>query len=243
MEFYEQVSKYYDYIFPVKAPQLNFMTRTLGRDGKTVLDIACATGGYAAVLSQMGFDVTAFDLDETMVEMCRERMEKEGLNAHVFQGDMLHVGEVDGSFDLAFCIGNSMVHLDNLEEVRTFLKGCHKVLEPQGRLVIQILNYDRVLDENVSSLPTIFNSDVPLSFERIYEYSEDTGKITFIGRLEVEGEKHESAVTLLPLRSTQLMELMEECGFGEVEIFADFMKKPFDPKISFHAVLRGRKVQ
>jgi 2-polyprenyl-3-methyl-5-hydroxy-6-metoxy-1,4-benzoquinol methylase len=241
--FYEEVSNYYDFIFPVLAPQMNFLTRTLGREGKTVLDIACATGGYAAALAQMGFDVTAFDLDGSMMEACRRRMEKVKLDVRTFQGNMLDVGSIEGTFDLAFCIGNSMVHLHDEEEVKTFLRGCAQVLNPEGRLVVQIVNYDRILDEDVKSLPTIFNSEAPLTFERLYEYDAKTGKMMFTGKLEVgktEKKQFENTVALLPVRAERLVELFDQCGFEEVELFGDFMKKPFDPKTSLHAVVRGR---
>lgn len=240
MGFYEEVSKYYDYIFPVQAPQINFLTKSLGREGKTVLDIACATGGYAAALSELGFDVTAFDVDSSMMEACRERMKEGNYPVRTFQGDMLEVGDLDERYDLVYCIGNSLVHLERMEDVATFLKGCHKVLRPNGRLVLQIVNYDRILEHHVKSLPTIFNSEVSLSFERLYDYQEDTGKILFTGKLEVWRQNFVNTVSLLPVTSKQLVDMVDEFGFKDVELYGDFMKKPFDPLTSLHTVVRGR---
>lgn len=240
MGFYEEVSKYYDYIFPVQAPQINFLTKSLGREGKSVLDIACATGGYAAALSELGYDVTAFDMDPFMMEACRTRMKEGNFPVRTFQGDMLEVGDLEERYDLAYCIGNSLVHLDRLEDVATFLEGCHKVLRPNGRLVVQIVNYDRILEYDMKSLPTIFNSEVNLSFERLYEYQEETGKILFTGKLDVWRQKFVNTIALLPITSKQLMDMVDEYGFKDVEIYGDFMKKPFDPKTSLHTVVRGR---
>lgn len=240
MGFYDEMSRHYDHIFPVKKPQLEFLTETLGKEGNRVLDIACATGGYAVALARKGCQVTAFDLDGDMVKTCRDRVEEEGLDAEVFQGDMLKVGELDGFFDVAYCIGNSLVHLDTLKDVETFLTGCRKVLAPQGRLVIQIVNYDRILNQGVKSLPTIVNEEGDLSFQRSYAYEKETGKILFTGRLEVGEEVHENTVALLPVRTETLIQLLEKSGFDQVEVFGDFGKKPFDPMTSVPAVFRAR---
>lgn len=240
MGFYEEVSKYYDYIFPVQAPQLNFLSKTLGREGQTALDVACATGGYAAALSELGFDVTAFDEDPSMMEACRQRMKEGNFPVRTFQGNMLEVRDLDENYDLVYCVGNSLVHLDSLEDVGSFLQGCYKVLRPGGRVVLQVVNYDRILGEGISNLPTIFNSEVSLSFERLYEYQEETGKILFTGKLEVWRQQFVNTVALLPILSKDLMALVDGSGFKDVEIYGDFMKKPFDPKTSLHTVIRGR---
>jgi len=62
MGFYEEISKYYDYIFPVGKEQINFITKVAGEGPKSVLDIACGTGGYALELAKQGYAVTAVDL-------------------------------------------------------------------------------------------------------------------------------------------------------------------------------------
>ncbi len=68
MGFYEQISKYYDYIFPAGKEQIDFIETAAGTPPKKVLDIACGSGGYSVALAKDGYSVTAVDLDEKMVE-------------------------------------------------------------------------------------------------------------------------------------------------------------------------------
>ena len=42
------------------------------------------------------------------------------------------------------------------------------MLENDGELVIQIVNYDRIVKFDVTELPTIKNSQIPLEFIRHY---------------------------------------------------------------------------
>lgn len=241
MGFNEEIAKYYDDIFPVQAPQMNFLTKTLGRSGESVLEVACATGGYAAALAQMGFEVTAMEGKSAMVEACKERVEKDNIQMEVVQKNMLQVEELDKDFDLVYCIDNSMVHLDSLEDMEKFLKGCFKVLRPDGRLVIQIANYDRILNEHITSLPTIMiNSVEELSYRRLYAYQKDSDKILYTRKLTVDGQTLEDVATIFPLTSQRMAALMEKTGFQEVEIFGDFMKNPYDERTSHQMVVRGR---
>lgn len=241
MGFNEEIAKHYDDIFPVQAPQMNFLKKTLGRDGESVLEVACATGGYAAALAQLGFDVTAMDGKSSMVEACKKRVEKDNIQMDVVQKSMVQVKELEKVFDLVYCIDNSMAHLNSMEDMEKFLTGCFKVLRPDGRLVIQIANYDRILNEHITSLPTIMiNSVEELSYRRLYAYQKDSDKILYTRKLTVDGQTLEDHATIFPLTSKRMSELMEKTGFQEVEIFGDFMKKPYDERTSHQMVVRGR---
>ena len=85
MGFYEQISKYYDYIFPTGDAQLQFIKETAGAPDKKVLDVACGSGGYSIELAKARFKVTATDLDEAMISMAREKAHKEGLDINILQ--------------------------------------------------------------------------------------------------------------------------------------------------------------
>ena len=62
---------------------------------------------------------------------------------------MLDIDKLNKKFDLIFCIGNSMVHLNDNEEILRFLRNCKKSLKVGGYLLLQIVNYDRILVKNI----------------------------------------------------------------------------------------------
>ncbi|HCW52131.1 MAG TPA: hypothetical protein DGR79_08765, partial [Clostridiales bacterium] len=68
------LAPYYDRIFPPGRAQLDFIGTVLARSlrpVRRVLDVGCATGGYALALADMGFRVTGVDLDPEMVRLAR----------------------------------------------------------------------------------------------------------------------------------------------------------------------------
>ena len=121
MGFYEQISKYYDYIFPVGNEQTKFLKSLLSNSSMRVLDIACGSGGYSIELAKPGHNVTAVDIDNEMVTLAKQKANKENSKISISQCDMKNLKDkfVDSPcFNFVFCIGNSLAHLESPEDIQ-----------------------------------------------------------------------------------------------------------------------------
>jgi SAM-dependent methyltransferase len=239
--FYEELSKYYDIVFPLGQAQLNFISSRAMRK-KKILDLAAGTGNYSIALSKMGYEVTAVDLDEEMVRKVEEKNKAEGTNTKALILDMKEVENLSDKFDLIICIGNSLVHLQNKEEIQTLIKKLYKLLEKDGVLIIQIVNYDRILDNNVKELPLISREDKGVKFIRNYE--KENEKILFKSKLVIsedsEEKVYDNVVELYPLRSGDLELILKEAGFKKVDLYGDFNEGQYNLS-SMATVVAARK--
>jgi glycine/sarcosine N-methyltransferase len=245
MGFYEEISKYYDYIFPAGTEQLDFIKNTAGAPGARILDVACGSGVYSAELAEAGFQVTATDLDENMVEMARDKADRDGTEFSVVQCDMRELANcLDGSFDCVFCIGNSIVHLESKEDIGNAIRQMGALVMQGGAVILQIINYDRILRHGVNELPTIREDSLGLEFVRKYEFVPEKGIIRFNTRLTIgwgeDREEYDNSIELLPLMSGELRKLINEGGFSKVEYFADFQETPYHPD-AYMLVVRAVK--
>lgn len=226
MGFYEEFNKYYDSIFPTGKPQLEFISRRI--NGKNVLDIACGTGNYSIPLAEGGFNVSAIDLDEGMIEALNLKAKKLGVEVKAIAGDMKNLkGNFENSsFETAFCIGNSLVHLTTKEEILQVLREVFSLLKKSGKLILQIINYDRILKYDVKNLPTIENKEEEISLVRNYEYRD--GLIYFNTELIIQKEEkiYQSSVALYPLKSDELIEMLKDVGFKVEELYGSFKEEP-----------------
>jgi 2-polyprenyl-3-methyl-5-hydroxy-6-metoxy-1,4-benzoquinol methylase len=219
------LGRYYDMIFPTNEQQLAFLKALLPERG-SVLDVGCATGTYAIPLARLGYDVCAFDFDGAMVEMLVSKTENDENPPKALVFDMRRLPELSvGPFDLIFCIGNTLVHLETLAEVEEVVKACGEKLKRGGALVIQTVNYDRVLAHKDLSLPLIDRQEGRMRFHRYYELQDS--KVIFHGQLEIEGQgKTEATTMLLPVKAEALIRVLEEAGFGDVRIYGGFDGSP-----------------
>ncbi len=229
MEFYQMIGKYYDDLFPPSQSQIQFLLKLLSPASK-VLDLGCATGGYALALAEQGHEVTAIDLDEAMIHILENKLKHKPLPVKPQVGDIQQVGKLTETYDLIYCIGNTVVHLASVAALETFLKDVHERLKPGGHLVIQSVNYDRILKDQVQSLPQINREYPVLSFFRRYHH--EPGHIRFEGTLTLEegaDRKMWTAETkLLPILKEDFKQGFIKAGYSEMGFYGDFNETPFN---------------
>ena len=223
MNFYQQLSEYYDEIFAVQPGELRFLAaQFLGK--KRLLDMGCGTGNKTVHFSSPTNSIVAVDLDAGMIAKARKTHARDTIRYDVM--DMLAVDEhfAPLSFDGVLCLGNTLVHLDSPAAIGALLGKTHTLLAPQGRLVVQILNYDRIIARNVENLPEITTEHTV--FKRRYTWK--NGALRFITTIVVKknGETLTSDIPLYPLRKGELTELLEGAGYAGLTYYGGFQGEP-----------------
>jgi glycine/sarcosine N-methyltransferase len=242
MKFYKEISKVYDLIFPRDDTTLKYLCKNLNGNSK-VLDLACGTGTYSIALAQKGHRVDGIDLGEDMIAQAKG---KGGLFADFVVGDMMKIKNIflEKKYDFIFCIGNSLVHLKNKERIEILIQDVFDMLIDEGALVIQIINYDRVIKNNVISLPTIDIHDKGIKFIRNYNYRKDENKIEFKTELLIskdgKAQRYENSIDLIALKMEEIKAIFEKVGFKDIEVFGDFTEEQFTDN-SFALLIRGVK--
>jgi glycine/sarcosine N-methyltransferase len=229
--FYTSISKYYSEIFPYRPMQLKFVESKLGNlSGKEILDIGCATGELAFNLTEKGAKVTGIDLNEELLNQAQSNKVQAGLQFQV--GDMLELENdfQQNQFDSVLCFGNTLVHLQSIDLIEKMLKGVKSVLKSGGQFLMQILNYDYILNEKVSELPLIETENI--RFIRNYKFNVNSALIRFQTDLHLKKEDQivSNETSLFAIRSSELLDILTVCGFRNVELYADFKQSPFGGK-------------
>lgn len=230
MEFYQAISAYYDEIFPFSDSQKKFLkTLPLSPDG-SILDIGCGSGELALYLSDFCRSAVGIDLDPSMIDLARKKISQGKKNKIDFQTlDMTKASEVfpAESFDLVFCMGNTLPHL-SLDRIQRFLRDALSLLKKGGMLVFQILNYEKILTGGSLILPDIATQNI--LFSRNYTRRDD-GRLNFNGRLIVkkDGKVYENSVPLYPLAFSEINSFFKKLGVCP-EYFGSFEGDAFVPE-------------
>lgn len=195
--------------------------------GKHILDIGCASGELGFQLATNGADVIGIDLNEDLLSQAKEKKVHNKLTFQ--QGNMLEL-EQDFSaekFDSVLCFGNTLVHLESEEQVMQMLKATQAVLKLGGQLLLQILNYDYIINDQVSELPLIDTERI--QFIRKYKFVEGSKSIRFQTDLRIKAEEItvSNDTALLALRSSDLVQLLENAGFKNIQLYSNFKQDVF----------------
>jgi glycine/sarcosine N-methyltransferase len=242
MTFYNQFSRYYDYIFPAGKNQINFIEKYFNK-GDKILDMACATGEYTLALNDLGYETIGVDLDEAMIDMARDKAAKRNGQGKFVSGNMLESDKLfNNKFKGLICIGNSLVHLKNKSEINLSLEGFYNCLEDKGVMILQNINYDRVVDLDVKELPTIENNEVGIKFIRKYDYDKENNSVWFNTTLILPDEStYHHSTPLYPLRRKELQEILEEVGFKTLGFYGSFNSEDTYKNDSYGLVVVAQK--
>ena len=218
--------------------QADFLVKALRLEaGARVLDVPCGEGRLALDLAARGFRLHGVDLTPAYIDTARARARERGLGAEFAVADMRDLPG-DGSFDGAFCFGNSFAYLDDAGNFE-FLKAVAASLRPGGRLV---LDYPLVL-ETVSSvfIENSWHTLQDMLCLRAGSYDPVRGRAdvryTFIDGAT--REVKEASYRVYAYR--QLAELLGEAGFGAVEGLGSLGGQPFKLKDRELYVVATRK--
>ncbi|MDR3542888.1 MAG: class I SAM-dependent methyltransferase [Desulfosporosinus sp.] len=224
MDFYRALSEYYDEIFPLKEAQKTFLHGYLKRESlASVLDIGCGTGTIALELSRTGTRLHGVDLSEEMIEISRKKSQQSGSTASFSRADMRDLRDLEERFEGIICLGNTLAHVSGESELKQVLaqfgeKGTH--------LLLQTVNYDRILAKQVKELPIIKTAH--LIFYRFYTQRAD-GKLDFAMKIEFPDTRQVvSGVNLLyPIKCDPLKTALLETGWEVSGLWGSYDQEPW----------------
>ena len=89
------------------------------------------------------------DLSDEMVEIARKKAQETGSNASFSVADMRDLRSIKERFDGILCLGNTLAHVSGEIELKQVLA---QFREKGTHLLIQIVNYDRIIAKQVQGI-------------------------------------------------------------------------------------------
>jgi sarcosine/dimethylglycine N-methyltransferase len=196
------------------------------------------------LLAELGVEVTAVDASKEMLKRTRANARVRGLKIKTLEASFedLHKS-VTGKFDAVFVLGNSLPHLRRVEDLSRVLENFSAMLEPNGLLFTQTLNYDRIMVTRDRVQNTKEAGDQ--TFVRFYDYDEEGILFNILTRTKLKSRIEEKLKTirLRPIFRNEFVELMLRSGLVDVKTFGAISMEPFDPMVSKDLVILARKPQ
>ena len=106
--------------------------------GAKVLEVAPGPGYLSIELAKRGFTVTGVEISGDFVAIEKHNADKAGVNVDFKQGNASDMPLPDGTFDFIIC----SAAFKNFSEPLKALNEMHRVLKPDGTVLIIDMNYD-----------------------------------------------------------------------------------------------------
>jgi len=239
MDLYTHLAGVYDRVFPVNPACLAYIDALADTEGfrGRAIDLGTATGGHAFALAERGWEVVGVELSAELLALGRAKQDNNGSSVEFLQVDMRDLGRLfaPASANLILCLGNTLPHLADLDEIRGFLVAARSLLGKEGRIILQLVNFDLAGPGFV--FPTLV--EVGFRFERSYAGLPD-GRIAFDTRLSFdEGQSYADRTALFPLTPAMLESALLDAGFSIERKLSAWDGSGFDPGASPYLIIVG----
>jgi SAM-dependent methyltransferase len=122
-----------------------------GAPSPRLLDLGCGSGEHARLLASLGFQPTGVDVSASQLEAARA-VDPGG---HYLQASLTKLPAELAGQGGALCVGNTLPHLCEEADLRAFFSGLATCLLPDAPFLLQLLNYDRILDRGERTFPLV----------------------------------------------------------------------------------------
>ena len=225
------------------------LLRALGAGpSRRVLVLGCGSGEHSRFLAAQGFAVTGLDASPSQVRVATEA-DPQGryLQASLTALPVADLVPQGG----ALCVGNTLPHLGDEADLRAFFMGLAACLDPGAAFLLQLLNYDRILDRGERTFPLVLRPGAvegeDTLFLRLMTHH-GGGRLTFtpatlrhrpgaVSPLELLAAEE---VALRGWRRAEVEALLGECGFRVRETLGTMTGEAWSPTSSDLVVIALR---
>ncbi len=191
--------------------------------GDRLLDIPCGVGRHSMALAKRGFQLTSVDISGESIAKLRAKVNIEKLPVTIVHGNILSV-QLPGSFDGAFCMGNSFGYFD-IRGMRAFVQKVAACLKSGARFVV---NSGMVAESILPHPPKLEHfsfGDITMEIDNIYVAEEGYMISHILYNKETKPEKHSFKHYIFTL--SEIIRLLASANMKVIAAYNSTGKLPY----------------
>jgi len=242
--FYDRLANEYDQMISFRNAVENkrrILANFIVPGMKYAADLGCGSGADSIALASAGLKVAAFDPSDEMLKVAKENVEKKivKVSFHNYRIDEIP-DEFNDQFDIVVSLGNTFANIPK-EKLYESLKRCFQILKPDGILFIQVLNYEKILNERERVVNITEGKDK--YYVRFYDFTTTEIIFNILTFSKINLSDYMLITTLVfPHLQNDLIQEIKKAGFFSIELYSDFNQSAFDKQSSKDLVIRSQKV-
>lgn len=168
----------------VKTFQDYFASKNITpKSNKKALDLGSGHGIQSIALSSLGFNVTAVDFNTQLLDALKQNSKGK---VEVIEGDIMDF-DLTGDLkpELIVCMGDTLTHLADKNELSNLIKHCYNILQDGGKIVLSFRDLTKELEGTIRFIPVKSSEDKILTC--FLEYHEDHTEVYDILHEKING--------------------------------------------------------
>lgn len=234
-KFYDDISVFYDEMIDFNRSLENktnvFKSLFAAYNIETAADIGCGSGLDTIALSSLGYCVTGFDPSAKMIERAEKNaLQKKQKVAFVKSYAEKIPAKFNNKFDLVILLGNAIANI-NPALLNASLKKIGQMLKPGGMVLLQILNYAKIL-KNKQTIIGVQEKEGAFII-RYYDYLPEGISFNILTfNKQNTGNENLYKTTIYPYKKNELTGYLKANGFTGIKTFGSLRLDKYEPKKS-----------
>src|SRR5437868_11311998 len=168
---------------------------------KIAVDLGSGHGLQSVALAKLGFQVKAVDFNQLLLESLLIRGKEFGVK--IFQRDLLSEENFKEQAEVIVCMGDTITHLESVDQIRLLFERCFKFLLNTGKLVLSLRDYGTELIDTQRFIPV--KSDDNRILTCFLEYFPNKVKVTDLLHERINGLWVQKVSSYFKVRVTNQM--------------------------------------
>lgn len=252
LKFMTNSNKFYSKILPLYEKLISYKNRKERETSfwsnlfnkyhiQNAHDCSCGTGHHIILFNDLNVSCSGSDLSDDMVRKARRNCEEKKIKCNIIQADFCDIGNyLLNTVDLIVNLGNSLAYVDNKKKILNYLKGCYIKLSNNGVLVLDLRNYDYLLQEKPRFIPISFRENY--GFIYVLEYEKRSIQFNILYFNLKNRDFQTFSTTYYPILFKKLIQYLRETGFKIENQYSGFKFEDFDLKTSENLIIVAKTV-
>lgn len=195
---------------------------------KSVLDAGCATGLTGYLFSRYKIHTIGLDCSKSMIEVARGIYKTKYLSFRYGRFENLP-DYYNDKFDLIVCLANAISGVSTTEKLLVALNGFKRILRNNGVLVLQMLNFQKIKENEIIPIKITRKSNVV--YQRFMERKNNKLYI-YINRIDLKSNPYKYEIfrhEFDNFKPGDVMNILKKVGFKKIEKYNNlFFNTKFD---------------
>lgn len=242
-KFYDSFAEDYNSMIPLEKQvesKTNFFKRFINDNTKSAADLGAGSGADSIALAKLGLNVTAFEPSSEMLKQAKQNFINQNVKVEILKKRIMEIdNSFHNSFDLVVSLGNTFANI-NKEEIEGSVVKVLDLLKENGKAIIQILNYDKVLKEKERIVNITESTEK--QFIRFYDFCGEKVYFNLLSFYKNDLSNRKLITTeIFPYTKNSLEKLFVKNGLNKIVFYGDMKMSEFNPFTSNNLIIIVRK--
>lgn len=113
--YFDFLAEWYNRLLANEGLDIKYYKEAIGDKPQSILELACGTGRLMIPFIKAGHEVSGVDISPEMIMICRDKLNKENLEADLYEQDIVSF-DIDKNYDTIFISGGSFCMISDIDD-------------------------------------------------------------------------------------------------------------------------------